>query len=73
LYVAQLDYDGLPRSGWRLGSDTAVETLNDMGVDGFRNIYVSGFSHGGTGIIFPFGAVNATRGNCMARALTVRL
>jgi hypothetical protein len=70
VYVARVDYDGKPLGAWRMGSDTGVDSLNDIGVDTFRNVYVSavvldnGFA--------PFGEVTATAGTFVARAMTVR-
>lgn len=65
-----MDYDGVPLNGWRMGA-TASDALNDMGVDPFGDIYVSSFCGVAVGATCPYGALNSTRGNFVARVLTV--
>ena len=71
MYLARLDFDGKTLSAWRMGSDTGVDSFNDMGVDPLRNVYISAAVPDGG--YAPFGDVNATAGTFVARALTVRL
>ena len=40
VFVANLDYSGVPLNGFKMGS-VNKETFNDMGVDSFGNVYVS--------------------------------
>ena len=68
--MARFDFDGKTLGAWRMGSDTGVDSFNDMGVDPLRNVYISAAvpDNGDA----PFGEVNATAGTFVARSLTVR-
>ena len=68
VFVANLDYSGVPLNGFRMGS-TGGDTYNDMGVDSFGNVYVSLQCP-----VLPCtcGAVNTSSvSHVIARALTV--
>lgn len=71
VYLARLTFDGKALGAWRMGSDTGLDTFNDMGVDAHRSVYVSGAVPDNG--YAPFGEVNATAGTFVARALTVRV
>ena len=70
MYLARLGFDSKTLGMWRMGSDTGVDSFNDMGVDTFKNVYISAAVPDGG--YAPFGDVNATAGTFVARALTVR-
>ena len=71
-YVANLDYNGAPLNGFRMGSTGTGDLFNDMAVDSFGNVYVSGLC---AALPCSCGALNASVLNqhFIARSLTVRV